>query len=101
MTKEAFDAIKAGLEDAVAYSEGDRSKGKTHQIAAAPEVDVLAIRKRTGLSRVRFAAKFGLDPRAVQEWEQGRRRPDRAAALLLRIIDREPEVVERALGEAA
>ena len=31
------------------------------------------------LSRQKFADRFGLDARAVQEWEQGRRIPDRAA----------------------
>ena len=37
--------------------------------------------------------------RALQEWEQGRRVPDRAARVLLTVIDREPEAVVRALGE--
>ena len=41
---------------------------------------------------------FGLDVRAVQEWEQGRRVPDRAARVLLTVIDREPEAVVRALS---
>lgn len=37
--------------------------------------------------------------RALQEWEQGRRVPDRAARVLLTVIDRDPEAVVRALGE--
>ena len=37
--------------------------------------------------------------RAVQEWEQGRRVPDRAARVLLTVIDRDPEAVVRALAE--
>ena len=45
------------------------------------------------------ADRFGLDVRALQEWEQGRRVPDRAARVLLTVIDREPEAVVRALGE--
>ena len=40
----------------------------------------------------------GLDVRAVQEWEQGRRVPDRAARVLLTVIDRDPESVVRALA---
>ena len=50
------------------------------------------------LSRQQFADSFGLDVRAVQEWDQGRRVPDRAARVLLTVIDREPEAVIRALG---
>ena len=52
-----------------------------------------------GASPVRFAARFGLDARAVQDWEQGRRAPDRAARVLLTVIDRDPEAVVRALAE--
>ncbi len=59
---------------------------------------IRALRKRLRLSRKRFAERFGLDARAVQEWEQGRRVPDRAARVLLTVIDREPEAVVRALG---
>ena len=60
---------------------------------------ILAIRKRMKLSRQKFADRFGLDARAVQEWEQGRRVPDRAARVLLTVIDRDPEAVVRVLSE--
>ena len=59
---------------------------------------IRALRKRMKLSRGKFAERFGLDPRAVQDWEQGRRVPDRSARVLLTVIDREPEAVERALA---
>ena len=60
---------------------------------------ILAVRKRLKLSRQKFADRFGLDARALQDWEQGRRVPDRAARVLLTVIDREPEAVVRALAE--
>ena len=60
---------------------------------------IRALRKRLKLSRQKFADRFGLDARAVQDWEQGRRTPDRAARVLLTVIDRDPEAVVRALGE--
>ena len=60
---------------------------------------ILALRKRMILSRQKFADRFGLDARAVQEWEQGRRIPDRAARVLLTVIDRDPEAVARALNK--
>ena len=58
---------------------------------------IVALRKRIKLSRKKFADRFGLDARAVQDWEQGRRVPDRAARVLLTVIDRDPEAVVRAL----
>ena len=60
---------------------------------------IVALRKRFRLSRQKFAERFGLDARALQDWEQGRRVPDRAARVLLTVIDRDPESVVKALGE--
>ncbi len=59
---------------------------------------IRALRKRLKLSRQKFADRFGLDVRAIQDWEQGRRVPDRSARVLLTVIDHEPEAVERALA---
>ena len=60
---------------------------------------ILALRKRLRLSRQKFADRFGLDARTLQDWEQGRRVPDRAARVLLTVIDYDPDAVVRALGE--
>ena len=59
---------------------------------------IRAVRRRMKLSRQAFADRFGLDARAVQDWDQGRRLPDRAARVLLTVIESEPEAVERALA---
>lgn len=64
------------------------------------DIDVVAIRARTGLSQRAFAERFGLDPRAVQDWEQGRRKPTRSVVSYLRVIDKAPDVVAAALEEA-
>jgi putative transcriptional regulator len=63
-------------------------------------VDVRAIRTRLGLSQAAFARRYGFNQRAVQDWEQGRRRPEGSARLLLTLIDREPKLVDRILAEA-
>lgn len=60
--------------------------------------DVQAIRCKLGLSQSEFAARFGFSVRTVQEWEQGRAVPDRAARILLRVIDESPEAVQRAVA---
>ena len=59
---------------------------------------IVALRRRMKLSRRQFADRFGLDARAVQDWEQGRRMPDRAARVLLTVIDRNPDAVVSALA---
>jgi putative transcriptional regulator len=99
VSKKALDKILAGLEAAAAYAAGDKSKGIEHIVRVPAAIDVRAIRRKFGLSQKKFADRFGFDARALQEWEQGRRRPDRATRILFRVIERAPEVVERALDE--
>ena len=93
MNQEDFEGIVAGLNDAIAFARGDMAAGR---IVSGP--DVVAIRKKTGLSQARFAATFGLDKRAVQQWEQARRSPDRAAVTLYRMIERDPEAVRQLIA---
>ena len=50
------------------------------------------------MSQAEFASRFGFKLDAVQNWEQGRRRPEGAARAFLRVIEREPEAVQRALA---
>lgn len=69
--------------------------GVTAELRRAPDrVDAAAIRARLGLSREQFAARFGLDPRTVEGWEQGRHQPDAASRILLAVIERDPAAVE-------
>ena len=69
------------------------------RILENPAADqILSVRKRLKLSRQKFADRFGLDARAVQDWEQGRRVPDRAARVLLTVIDHNPQAVVQALA---
>lgn len=97
MSKTAFDQIMEGLLEAVEIVEG-RADPSTYRVHTPPEIDVKAVRKRTGLSQARFAARFGFSRGAVTDWEQGRRKPEAAARTLLKVIEREPEAVDRALA---
>ena len=74
MTK-AFDKIKAGLDDARAYLNGDRAGFAVHDIDV-PCPDVAAIRSRTGLSQPAFARSIGIPLGTLKNWEQGRRHPE-------------------------
>jgi putative transcriptional regulator len=88
-------SILRGARQALDYAGGARDGFVAH----VPEaVDVAAIRKRLGLSQAEFAAQFGFNLDAVQNWEQGRRRPEGAARAFLRVIEREPDAVQRALA---
>ncbi|CRL13849.1 helix-turn-helix domain-containing protein [Phaeobacter italicus] len=65
-----------------------------------PMVDVVRLRKSLGMSQERFCSHFGFRLGSVRNWEQGRRLPERPARILLRMIEDDPERVERFLREA-
>jgi putative transcriptional regulator len=89
-------SILRGAREALAYANGAR-KGYVAHVPASP--DVKAIRNALGLTQAEFASRFGFDVRAVENWEQGRRLPERPARAFLRVIEREPEAVLRALAK--
>ena len=65
-----------------------------------PETDVRALRETLGLSQTDFAALFGFNVRSLQDWEQGRRRPEIPIRAYLAVIQRDPQAVIRALRAA-
>jgi putative transcriptional regulator len=98
--KTAYDKIAAGLNDAIAIAKG-KADPKRYRVHVATDIDVMKIRKGQGLTRAAFAMRFGLQLGTVRDWEQRKRQPDGAARVLLTVIDKEPEAVERALKAAA
>ncbi len=72
--------------------------GAALRVHVPAEVDVKAIRRKLGMTQAEFARSFGFGLDAVQNWEQGRRRPEGAARAFLKVIDREPDAVRRALA---
>ena len=94
-TDEDIDKMIASDADAAP----DIARSRDWRRVSKPRVpDVQAIRRKLGLSQSEFAARFGFSVRTVQEWEQGRAVPDRPARILLRVIDKSPKTVERAVA---
>jgi putative transcriptional regulator len=75
-----------------------RGEGAPARVFNPPSVDVAAVRKKLGLSQTNFARRYGFSPASVRDWEQRRRTPDPAARTLLKVIEKEPEAVDRALA---
>jgi putative transcriptional regulator len=97
MSKKAFEKIKAGLDSAKAYLDGTADK-RLYRVHVPQKIDVKKIRTRLGLSQEAFAERYGFAVSAVRDWEQGRRKPERSARILLKIVEKEPEAVTRALA---
>lgn len=85
-----YEEIREGLE---AYR--DRPKSLRRHEFAAP--DVKGIRERFGLSQSQMATFLNVSKRTLENWEQGRNSPTGPAQTLLRIMELEPQAVQRAL----
>lgn len=53
--------------------------------------EIRALRASTGLTQVQFSRRYRMELDNVQNWEQGRRRPDPGSMLLLRLIKAYPD----------
>ncbi len=62
------------------------TKLSTRRIVLPNEVDVKRIRGEAGMSQAEFARAFCINPRTLQEWEQGRRKPDATTRAYLAVI---------------
>jgi len=96
--KDVADELVEAMREAAEIAEGNAEPAAVHHVPLLLDVDARAVRAATGLSRAEFARRFALDPRALQDWEQGRRRPDRAARAYLTVIARHPDAVVEALS---
>jgi putative transcriptional regulator len=99
VNKKDFEGLMRGLREARAYAQGRPAPGT--KIHLRRRVDVSAIRARTGLSQEAFARRIGVSVGTLRNWEQGRRKPDGPAKVLLALLERDPGIVERTLAKAA
>lgn len=94
-----FAEIAEGF-DALAGARAGKQTLRTHEVALKPVPSVsadelLALRERLHLSRPVFARYLRTNPRTLENWEQGRAKPNAQAALLIRLVEKFPDTVER------
>ena len=90
----AFSSIKQGLEEALAFSQGNAGKAVIHKFSA---VDVKEVRAKVGMSQNEFASAFGISVSTLRHWERGDRSPHGPALVLLNVVAKEPQAVLNAL----
>jgi len=83
---------------------GDARQGKrtlrTHAVEykPAPKVtpkELIRVREELKLSRALFAVYLRTNVRTLENWEQGRARPNAQAALLINLVKQYPDTVQR------
>lgn len=90
-------ALEQSAKEILAHVKGD-ARLTTRRIVLPSEVDVKRIRTRAGMSQAEFARAFCINPRTLQEWEQGRRKPDATTRAYLAVIAKNREAVLDALA---
>lgn len=99
MKRNLFDEMVEGF-DALAQQRKGKVTLRTHPLDIKDEpvitgAELLALRKRLKCSRPVFAARLRVNRRTLENWEQGRSKPNAQAALLIRLAERYPDMLDR------
>lgn len=90
MRDKLFNELLESVRQAGAIRRGEAQPSRTFRF---DEPDVAAIREQYGLSQEKFAALLGISVGTLRNWEQGRRQPEGAARMLLRVAAKHPTAV--------
>ena len=96
MKEQDFENLVEGVRQAGRIRRGEM---KPSRVTEFKPVDVKAVRRRLGKSQSEFARMIGVSVATLQNWEQGRRRPEGPARALLRVAAANPEAVAAALAD--
>ncbi|MCK4504415.1 MAG: helix-turn-helix domain-containing protein [Candidatus Aegiribacteria sp.] len=94
MKNEDFDMLVASIKEA-----GDikANRKKPNRVFEMNAPEIREIRELLHVSQKEFALMIGVSVRTLQNWEQGRRKPEGPAKALLRIASKNPKAVLDAL----
>ncbi|MEN4946544.1 transcriptional regulator [Pseudomonas proteolytica] len=99
MKRDIYSELVEGF-DALANERQGKVTLRTHtvrqnKLAPLTAEDVIAVRQQLNLSRAVFAMYLRTNTRTLENWEQGRARPNAQAATLIRLVSKFPDTVER------
>jgi putative transcriptional regulator len=97
--RDLFSELHEGLAALAEERQGKRTL-RTHAIEFKPAPtltpqELIRVRKNLKLSRALFAIYLRTNVRTLENWEQGRARPNAQAALLINLVKHYPDTVER------
>jgi putative transcriptional regulator len=89
---EGFDALEEAREGKLTLRTSEV------EFKPAPEMtaeDVRALRKKLHVSQPVFARRLRTEVRTIKNWEQGISKPNDQAAILLKLIERDPGILDQ------
>ncbi|MDY6954512.1 MAG: NadS family protein [Thermodesulfobacteriota bacterium] len=94
MKKEDFCKLIKSVKEAGEIKAGRKKPSRVYTIDPP---SIKAVRKELDLSQSEFALMIGVSTSTLQNWEQGRRKPDGPAKALLKVASKNPKAVMDAL----
>ncbi len=95
MNKKEFKKLVASVKQAGKIKRGEM---KASRVVDLKPMDIRKVRKKLNLSQSEFALMIGVSLSTLQNWEQGRRRPEGPAQALLKVAASNPNAVIDALA---
>jgi putative transcriptional regulator len=92
--KDHFEKLIASIKEAGEIKSGHTKPSRVYEIKPP---DIKTVREKLNVSQSEFALMIGVSIRTLQNWEQGRRKPEGPAKALLRVASRNPTAVLDAL----
>lgn len=92
--------LEQAMKEALAHASGTPVEGTVIHSVDVDIIDPKAVRKHLNLTQEQMARFLGTSLSGYRKWEQGQRQPSGAARTLLRVMEKEPEAVLRALAAA-
>jgi putative transcriptional regulator len=95
MNEKDFNNLVENIQEAGKIKAGKLSPSRRFEFSP---LDVKAIREKLHKSQAEFARMIGVSVSTLQNWEQGRRKPEGAAKALLQVASKNPEAAMDALS---
>ena len=97
--RELFAELTEGIEALADARQGKRTL-RTHSVEFKPAPtltpqELIRVRRNLKLSRALFAIYLRTNVRTLENWEQGRAKPNAQAALLINLVKHYPDTVQR------
>lgn len=90
MEDKLFQELLESVKQGAAIMKGKALPSRSFEF---PETEVRALREQFGLSQDKFAHLVGISVGTLRNWEQGRRKPEGPARVLLKVASRHPEAL--------
>lgn len=103
MSKEAFESIMTGLNEALEYAKGDKTKGRSRIREVPPKIrpvktytkdSIKNLRMSLNLSQRAFADVLGVSQKTVEAWETGVNSPAGSSSRIIEFLEKDNKLLE-------